>query len=143
MKLLPIIIPLAALFSVASAFEIRYDPTYDNAQGSMSSVACSDGANGLSNTYHTFGDLPSFPHIGAAQAVEGWNSPECGSCWRLSYKQNEATTATTIYVTAIDQTVNGFTISEKALKDLGGDQALAAGHIDASATQVNGSYCGF
>ncbi|KAH9057034.1 hypothetical protein EDB83DRAFT_2389765 [Lactarius deliciosus] len=47
MELTSIIITLAALFSVASADNVRYNTFYDNSQISLNNVACSDGRNGL------------------------------------------------------------------------------------------------
>ncbi|KAF8471657.1 Cerato-platanin [Russula ochroleuca] len=138
MKLIPFIIALTAVFTSASSVLVKYDPVYDNGAASMDIVACSDGKNGLETKgYKTFGSLPSFPNIGAAYAVEGYNSTSCGSCWMLSYFNN------TSYVTAIDHADNGFVISETALRNLGGQQAVDAGMIDASATQVHRRYCGF
>lgn len=44
---------------------------------SLTTVACSDGANGLIWRYgwNTLGDIPNFPYVGGAEAVRGWNSP--------------------------------------------------------------------
>jgi Cerato-platanin len=138
MKLIPFIIALTAVFTSASSALVEYDPVYDNGAASMDIVACSNGPNGLETKgYKTFGSLPSFPYIGAADAIEGYDSTSCGSCYKISYMNN------TIYVTAIDHAKNGFVISETALTKLGGQQAVDAGMISASATQVNGSYCGF
>ena len=35
-----------------------------------------------------YSDIPGFAHIGGAQYVTGWNSAECGTCYRLDYKGN-------------------------------------------------------
>jgi hypothetical protein len=46
---------IAALGSIAVAnsatLSVSYDETYDNRAGAMTSVACSDGANGLITKY--------------------------------------------------------------------------------------------
>ncbi|KAI9441656.1 hypothetical protein H4582DRAFT_1934041, partial [Lactarius indigo] len=42
--------------------------------------------NGLVTRFPTFGSLPSFPGIGAAEAVGHWNSTLCGSCWELTFE---------------------------------------------------------
>jgi Cerato-platanin len=143
MKLLSLIISLTAILPAAYSDTVRYDPVYDNRNTSLTDVACSDGENGLiTKGYNTFGDLPNFPHIGAAYAVEGYNSASCGSCWELTYTESDETTKT-IYVTAIDSTGDGFVIAETALKHLGGQQAIDAGHIEVAANSVAGSNCGF
>jgi hypothetical protein len=77
-----------SVFSVVNGYtSATYDNTYDNPYGSLNGVACSNGENGLlTKGFTTFGSLPSFPYIGGAQAVTGWNSPQCGSCWALTYQ---------------------------------------------------------
>lgn len=67
---------------------VSFDNTYDNAGGSLNTVACSDGPNGLEPRFSTFGSLPSFPNIGGAQVVTGFGSPNCGTCWRLEFQGN-------------------------------------------------------
>jgi Cerato-platanin len=141
MKLLSFIIPLTAILPAAYSVTVRYDAQYDNADISLTAVACSDGENGLlTKGYETFGKLPNFPHIGAAFAVEGYNSASCGSCWELTYTKSDGTSKT-IYVTAIDHAADGFNIGETALKDLGGQQAVNEGHIEVTAERVAESNC--
>ncbi len=136
MKLTSTLISLAALFSIASADTVRYNTFYDNASTSMNNVACSNGDNGLVTKFPTFGSLPSFPAIGGVSAVKGWNSPECGSCWELTYEGN------TIYVTAIDTLFEGFSISLGAMNTLTNGEAQHLDVIDAEATQVDKWHCG-
>jgi Cerato-platanin len=137
MKLISFIISLSAVLPAARSVLVQYDTVYDNSAASLNTVACSDGKNGMiTKGYKTFGDLPSFPHIGAAYVVEGYNSASCGSCWELSYKN------TSIYVTAIDHADQGFVLARMGLQHLGGQQAVNAGKIDATATRVGGSLCG-
>ncbi|CAL1716484.1 unnamed protein product [Somion occarium] len=81
---------LTALFVVPAALaatvSVSYDQVYDQSSNSLATVACSDGSNGLlTKGFTTFGSLPSFPNIGGAPAVGGWNSPACGTCWRLAF----------------------------------------------------------
>ena len=143
MRLLPFIISLTAILPAVYSDTVRYDPVYDNRNTSLADVACSDGENGLiTKGYETFGDLPNFPHIGAAYAVEGYNSASCGSCWELTYTKSDNTTKT-IYLTAIDYARDGFVIAGTALKHLGGQRALDAGHIEVAANRVAVSNCGF
>ena len=86
MQFTSFVLTLAALCASAFAVTVSYDQTYDNASGSLDTVACSDGPNGLETKgYTTFGSLPHFPNIGGAAAVAGWNSPQCGTCWQLTY----------------------------------------------------------
>jgi hypothetical protein len=140
MKLLPFTLSLTAILPAAYSDTVKYDPVYDNRNTSLTAVACSDGENGLiTKGYKTFGDFPNFPHIGAAYAVEGYNSASCGSCWELTYTKNDKA----IYVTAIDHADDGFIIAGTALKHLGGQQAVDAGHIEVTANRVAGSNCGF
>jgi hypothetical protein len=137
MKLISIITPPVALFSVASAVDVRYDTTYDNAQGLLSTVACSNGANGLlTKGYTTFGSLPSYPNLTAAQAIAGWNSPACGSCWQITYGE------VSVNVTAIDRAGDGFNLSLEAMNSLTGGNAVQLGIVDARATQIDPQYCG-
>ena len=137
MKLISTIIPVVALISAASATDVRYDTTYDNAQGSLSTVACSDGANGLlTKGYTTFGSLPSYPNITAAQAVAGWNSTSCGTCWQITYGD------VSVNVLAIDHAADGFVLSLEAMNSLTGGNAVQFGTVDAQATQIDPQNCG-
>ncbi|KAF8264253.1 Cerato-platanin [Lactarius quietus] len=138
MKFLSVITPLVALFSVASAVDIRYDTVYDNPQGSLSTVACSNGANGLQTKgYTTFSSIPTFPNIGGAQAVTGWNSSACGSCWQITVG------AVSINFTAIDHADDGFVVSLEAFNTLTDGNGVEVGFIgDAQATQIGEQYCG-
>ncbi|TFY80993.1 hypothetical protein EWM64_g3012 [Hericium alpestre] len=137
MKFSTSIVALVALIPSALAVSVRYDQTYDNAGQSLSTVACSDGPNGLlTKGFTTFGSLPSFPNIGAAQAVAAWNSPNCGTCWRLTYN------GTSINVIAIDHAGDGFNLSLEAMNKLTNGQAVFDGVVQATATQVAASACG-
>jgi hypothetical protein len=141
MKLISFLIPLSAVLPAARSVLVHYDAVYDNPSASLNTVACSDGKNGLiTKGYKTFGDLPSFPHIGAVYAVEGYNSASCGSCWELKYTDDKTTTS--IDVIGIDHAAHGLVISKKALEHLGGPQAVNAGKINVTATRVGGSLCG-
>lgn len=123
---------------LATAVTVSYDETYDNAGGSLTTVACSDGPNGLITRLkvQTFGKLPNFPNIGGASAVGGWNSAQCGTCWELSYNGRK------INVLAVDHTDAGFNIALKAMNTLTNGQAVQLGRIDATVRQVSSSVCG-
>jgi hypothetical protein len=61
----------------------------------LTTVACSDGKNGIMNWGYK--DLSMmFPYVTAWQSVT-WNSPQCGSCAKITYKGRY------VYVTVIDQ----------------------------------------
>ncbi|KAI9441944.1 immunomodulatory protein [Lactarius psammicola] len=136
MKLTSIVISLAALFSVASADKVRYNTFYDNPRTSLNNVACSNGANGLvTKGFTTFGSLPIFPDIGGASAVKGWNSTQCGSCWKLTYK------GIWLHIIAIDTISDGFSISLDSMNFLTNGKAKQLDVIDVEATQVDKSFC--
>ena len=138
MKLISVITPLVALFSVASAISVSHDAAYDNGQALLSTVQCSNGATAFSK-YVTFGKMPSYPYIGSAKDLA------CGSCYQLKYNQNP------IYVTVISQTTeDGFHISQNAMDELmngsgnqvARDSSSASGVIDAQYTLIDDKYCG-
>ncbi|KAF9009565.1 eliciting plant response-like protein [Cyathus striatus] len=135
-------LPVFALFISATAVTVAYGETYDNPGGSLATVACSDGPHGLlTRGFKTFGDLPRFPHIGAASAVTGYGSPSCGTCWSLSYTNDEGKNKS-ISVLAIDHARTGFNIARAAMDELTGNQAVSIGRVDVTAVQVANSFCG-
>jgi Cerato-platanin len=113
-----------------------FDTTFDNRAGSMNNVACSNGVNGLSSRFPTFGSLPSFPFIGGAFDV-AFNSTNCGGCWSLT----NPTTGTTINLIAIDSAGSGFNIAKEAFEKLTKGQ-IGAGAVDVVAHKVSPSVCG-
>ncbi|KAF2277953.1 heat-stable 19 kDa antigen precursor, partial [Westerdykella ornata] len=116
---------------------VSYDEGYDNAGRSLTAVSCSDGENGLITRYgwQTQGQIPNFPYIGGFQGIAGWNSPQCGTCWAVTYKGK------TINVLAVDHTANGFNIAKRAMDELTGGNAVQFGRVDAQAVQVVASQC--
>ncbi|KZT24022.1 Cerato-platanin [Neolentinus lepideus HHB14362 ss-1] len=130
-------IALATLISSATAVTVSYDTTYDNSGQSLSTISCSDGSNGLlMQGFTTFRFLPDLPYIGGAAAVAGWNSPNYGMCWQLTYNGE------TIMVLAIDHADNGINVSLEAMNTLTNGQAIAVGWVDAQVMQVEPSQCG-
>ena len=111
-----------------------YDAYYDNPNGSLNGVACSNGANGLVNYYPTFGSLPTYPYIGGAPGV-AWNSPNCGGCWKLT---NTKTGEWIIY-TAIDSS-SGFNIAESAFIAVNGGR-IGQGTLEVYAEEIPRSVC--
>ncbi|KAJ7158815.1 cerato-platanin-related secreted protein [Mycena filopes] len=134
---------LFALPFAALADTVAYDETYDNASTSLDVVACSDGVNGLeSKGFTTFGSLPKFPLIGAAGAVAGFNSPNCGTCWQLTYT-NGSGVKKSINIIAVDHAGPGtFNIALAAMNTLTGGQAVELGRVNVVSTQVAASACG-
>ncbi|EAU81969.2 snodprot1 [Coprinopsis cinerea okayama7 len=130
------------LSAYASAQTASYDFTYDNGGSSLTSVACSDGPNGLiTRGYSTFGSLPGFPRIGGVPAVTGWNSPACGSCWELTYTPPNGAKRS-INIIAVDVGRGGFNLAHAALNDLTNGQATQLGRVNVAARQVAPSACG-
>ncbi|KAM0197213.1 hypothetical protein ACHAPA_004168 [Fusarium lateritium] len=129
---------LAGVLTSASAITVSYDPGYGEASRAMTAVSCSDGKNGLITKYgyKTQGNFPKFPYVGGAQAIAGWNSPKCGTCWKLTYKSKS------IYIAAIDHADAGFNISPAAMNALTNNQAVKLGRVDATAIQVPVRNCG-
>ncbi|KAG2109441.1 Cerato-platanin [Suillus cothurnatus] len=126
-----------ALPVLAQTESLSYDTTYDNADLSLDSVACSDGPNGLiSKGYTTLGQLPTFPNVGGAYTVTGWDSVYCGTCYEVTYGD------TTIAVLAVDVATEGFNVAEEAMNTLTGNQAVFLGRVDVTSVQVNASVCG-
>lgn len=137
MKFFTSILSIALFAAASSATQVSYDETYDSSSTSLDIVSCSDGTNGLETKgFTTFGSLPKFPFIGGAQAVAGWNSPNCGTCWSLTYN------GTTINVLAIDHAASGFNIAKAALDKLTNGHGVEFGVVQATATQVASSACG-
>lgn len=140
MQLLTLLVPLTstllALANVPIA-TVTYDTIYDNPDLSMNNVACSDGPNGLiTKGYPTMGSLPSFPYVGGAGTISGWNSESCGNCYGLTYN------GTTIYLTAVDYAASGFNIGLRALDRLTGGRGRQLGTINAQLSFHPRSTCG-
>ncbi|TVY49230.1 Protein SnodProt1 [Lachnellula cervina] len=133
----PILPTILTLLTTASAITVSYDTGYDDGSRSLTAVSCSDGTNGLiTKGYSTQSSLPTFPLIGGASTIAGWNDANCGTCYTLTYN------GVSINVLAIDHAVEGFNIAQAALDQLTGGQAVQLGRVDADWTQVDASVCG-
>lgn len=68
----------AAATTTVSAIRVSYDEGYDDPSRSLTSVACSDGPNGLITThgFQTQGQIPGFPNIGGSFEIAGWGSAQ-------------------------------------------------------------------
>jgi len=141
---LTVLAAAAGLTSVSAApagvtETVAYDPTY-SASLSTSQIACSDGSNGLlTKGYSTLGALPKFPYVGASFTVEGYNSANCGKCYKIYYSG----TGISIYVLAVDHAASGFVLNEAAMNALTNNQAEHLGRISASYAEADSSLCGF
>ncbi|KAF8638853.1 hypothetical protein AX17_001910 [Amanita inopinata Kibby_2008] len=121
---------------------LTYDPAYDMGTTSLSAVACSNGQYGLeARGYTTFASLANFPYIGAAAAVEGWNSPQCGSCWQLTYIPVDGSKERSIYLLAIDHTADGYNTGVSAMNDLTKGHAVELGKVSIVGKRVDPSKC--
>ncbi|KAF8329040.1 Cerato-platanin [Amanita rubescens] len=120
-----------------------YDAAFDNGAASLNTVACSRGPNGLeSRGFTTFSSVPTFPNIGGAYNVEGFNSPACGTCWQLTYT-GPAGVSKSINITAVDRApANSFTLSLEALNTLTNNQGVALGRVPITAVRLPASACG-
>ena len=128
--------------TVTFATTVSYDQIYDEGSTSLSQVVCSDGPNGLeTKKFTTFDSLPKFPYIGGAQSIAGWNSPNCGTCWKLTYT-NSKKVKKSINVLAIDHTDAGFNIALEAMDELTGGLGKELGRINVTSTKVAASDCG-
>ncbi|KAF8626370.1 hypothetical protein AX15_005020 [Amanita polypyramis BW_CC] len=143
MKFSTLLASLALLAVPVFTTTVSYDTLYDNAAGSLNTVACSDGPFGLEQRgYTTFGSLPHFPNIGGAFAVADRNSPACGTCWRLTYV-NPRGVSKSINIIAIDHAgPDTFNIALSAMNALTDNQAVALGRVTVTANQVDASVCG-
>ncbi|KAK1233372.1 hypothetical protein PQX77_003483 [Marasmius sp. AFHP31] len=128
---------VALLTTSVAAVQLQYDNHYDDSGASLATTACSDGQNGLlTRGFSTFGSLLRFPYIGAVDAIGGWNSPQCGSCWRVTYNGKS------INVLGVDHAGNGFNVAQAAMDDLTNGQAVNLGNIQVDAVQTSASDCG-
>lgn len=132
------ILSLFTLATAASATTVSYDTGYDDPNRSLTVVSCSDGSNGLITKYqwNFQNQVKNFPYIGGVEAVAGWNSPNCGTCWSVTYNGK------TINILAIDHTGAGVNLSKEAMNELTGGNAEQFGRVDAQVQQVALSACG-
>ncbi|CAG8897100.1 unnamed protein product [Penicillium egyptiacum] len=127
--------------AAAETVSVSFDPKYDVGTSSLKSVSCSDGANGLvTQGYTDFASLPSFPNIGGAITIPGWNSPNCGKCYALHYSNGKVDK--TINVIAVDTAPGGFNIGLQAMNTLTNGQAEQLGRVAATYVEVDAKACG-
>ncbi|KAF9265885.1 epl1 protein [Marasmius fiardii PR-910] len=134
---------LLAFTTAALAVDVAWDSAYDDANGSMTSIACSDGDNGLITRFkfQTFSDVPSFPFVGGAPNIPSWNSPACGTCFQITYADASGFTKT-VNFTGIDVGGNGFVTGQHALDQLTNGRAVELGIAPVNATVISPQPCG-
>ncbi|KAJ7650370.1 Cerato-platanin [Roridomyces roridus] len=122
---------------------VAFDQTYDVGSNSLNIVSCSNGDNGLEVFGFTdFASLPGFPLIGAAGAIEGFNSVNCGTCWELTFVNSKGTSKS-INILGIDHAGAGtFNIALEAMNTLTNIQAVQLGRVNVTSKQVAASVCG-
>lgn len=126
----------------AQGVTVSYDTEYDNGSQSLSTVACSNGPNGLlTRGFTTFDSLPNFPNIGGAPAVTGFDSAGCGTCWELTYV-NPQGVSTSINILAIDVASPNYNIALEAMNTLTDNEATFLGRVPVTATSAPASACG-
>ncbi|KAJ5729492.1 Cerato-platanin [Penicillium malachiteum] len=131
----------AANTATPQSVSVSYDQKYDVGTTSLDTVACSDGTYGLeTDGFTTFSSLPNFPLIGGAPTVAGWDSPNCGQCYQLTFESDEV--SETINVLAVDSASGGFNIGLTAMNHLTDNQAVQLGHVTATYVAVANSVCG-
>ncbi|KAG5349491.1 hypothetical protein C0989_003473 [Termitomyces sp. Mn162] len=143
MKFTALLVPFVLMSSSTFAITVSYDPKYGDASRSLTDLACSDGANGLMTAgFTTLGSLPGFPSVGGTDNVAGWNSPQCGTCWKLTYTDGKGVTRS-INVLAVDHADAGWNIATQAMDMLTDGLAVQIGRINnATEQQVDKSQCG-
>lgn len=115
--------------------------SFDVGTSSLKTVSCSDGTNGLiTQGYSTFNSLPGFPLIGGAPTVNSWNSPNCGKCYQLHYKNGNVDE--TINMLAVDSAPGGFNLGLEAMNRLTKGNAEQLGRIHGTYTEVDKTQCG-
>lgn len=127
----------------AQTYTVRYDTFYDNNLASLNTVACSTGQYGLiTYGYNTFGNLPSYPYIGGAPQVQGWNSPNCGTCWKLTYTDPHGGSSSVTFTAINTGDQGGYIMSFAGYDDLTNGNALTLDGVSVTADPLPESACG-
>ncbi len=147
MFVIPIVISILIAFVLTSDFGTNAYCSYHlyTASDSLTSVACSDGVNGLITKLHYKDLSPLFPYVTAWDQVR-WNSPNCGTCIEVTNKNNRNKK---VYLTVIDQCGGNmgrnsdthFDISREAYYELFGDKGIIDGVSMAEWRVVNTNQC--
>jgi hypothetical protein len=142
MKLATVMLSSVFLASQAVATDLRYDSNFDYVKNlPLTSFACSDGANGLitKTGAQTLGQLKSKLRPNtyvAAGGISGWNSPNCGQCWK-----GRAPNGASLQFVLIDKATPSVVMGEEAFKILSPSKTLQEGHITIYVTQLPRASC--
>ena len=143
-KLLAFAAVLGLVTPAFPQYTLSYDIIYDQKEGSLTSVACSTGENGLmAYGYNTFDELPTYPFIGGAPQIQSWNSPACGTCWELTYIDKFGVSGSLTF-TAINtgSPQGGFTISSEGMNAITQGNAATLDGASITAVQEPAASCG-
>ena len=111
----------------------------------LTTVACSNGANGIITKMKYTDISKMFPYVAAWDQAH-WNSPNCGSCIKVTDSKN---TRSSIFVTVIDQcepnkgsgSDTHLDISKEAYRVLFGEDGIKRGINFASWKVVTSNKC--
>ena len=117
---------------------MTFDTVY-TASESLTSLACSDGKNGLMTRWEYTDLSEMYPYVAAFSGVEGWNSENCGNCYQII----DVSTLNSIYVTAIDHAGKDyeFNLAEEAFTEVFGVEGDHDGHGTAVWAQADANKC--
>ncbi|KAF3931741.1 hypothetical protein ABW19_dt0209281 [Dactylella cylindrospora] len=88
---------LFLLIAAVSASTLKFDPVYNkNGNIPLTSFACSDGQYGLITKYNDpslttttlSNKLRDGVYLAASPVIPGWNSPNCGKCYRARLRNS-------------------------------------------------------
>lgn len=132
------VLSMVALAS-ATPGVVTWDGVYDQTTTSVYTFSCEQYLH--SRGWSQLDMVPTFPDVGAARAVEGWNSKNCGKCYKLSYTP-KGQAQRWIIITAIStaQGNHDFVISRSGLDYLTYGKADALGYITADYSLVDCPY---
>ncbi|KAI0818678.1 Asp f 13-like protein [Irpex lacteus] len=130
------VLAVLSLAVVGQCDSVSWDSIYDDAGASLATVACSDGQVVFSRRLHHLRLTPKLPKNRRCTCSWWLGLCRCGTCWQLTYSGKS------INVLAVDVGRDGFNLSEEAMNELTGGQAVALGRVDANAIQVDASACG-
>ncbi|GAB7366810.1 hypothetical protein MBLNU230_g0984t1 [Neophaeotheca triangularis] len=129
---------LPLLPALTTALTLSYDTGYDDPNRPLTSIACSDGPNGLTTRYNwqLQASIPNFPYIGGSEEIAGWNSENCGQCYEVQYGGRR------IYVLGVDRAAAGLNVGRVAMDALTGGQAGFLGRVEVGVERVGFENCG-
>ncbi|KAJ8468838.1 hypothetical protein ONZ45_g17101 [Pleurotus djamor] len=131
---------LFATYTLASGVTIAYDKRYDSAKTSVSKSACGKRLETFLGA-HTYGSIPTFPQIGAADFITHIDHPSCATCGMLVHVDEEGTTHLINFLIMDRSTTAPFVLGKKAMDRLTGGQAEKLGRVNATFRQMPNSFC--